>query len=79
MDFYFILTVNSAIDNKKHIVKTDKRCLHNEVHIDNEWFYSLKVSAHFRSKRTGGFSPDTIHRFNALLAPLYNTYDENNI
>ncbi len=30
---FFDLTVNSAIDNKKHIVKTGKRCLYNEVHI----------------------------------------------
>jgi hypothetical protein len=36
--------------------------------LEHESFYSLKVLAHFRSKRTGGFSPHTIHRFNVSLA-----------
>ncbi len=41
--------------------------------------YSLKVLGHFRSKRTGGFSPRTIRRCNISLSPQYNTYVEKNI
>ncbi len=37
--------------------------------LEHEWFYSLKVLANFRSKRTdGGFSTLTIHRFNVSVA-----------
>jgi hypothetical protein len=68
----FVTTVHlqqatTMTSNKDHcIVKTGNAVPTTKSR--TRMIYFLKELGHFRSKRTCGFSPHTIHRFNVVLA-----------